>query len=327
VEANGALEVLEKAMRGLGLTLSIDKTKIVPSGHRATTTPSGNDPDADPEPEPDEDQSEDADETDPAEEYLAWHHAWKKERAKDPGVRKLPPPPPPANLEEFDDLGNLNTNLLSDLVFASPPQLEAVLLLLGRLAVGPTPDLPVVDEVLVKLCSSHRGNAWSALWLLAATQTFWDNGLPKTSVGSVGIIKLARSALKDPRETVRAEAAWVLAQASSLAIDDLRALHVAASPLTEAGIAAVAAYAKATKKGTAANRFESVRASIVAGRPLNHAAAKWGAAAGVTAVAATSAAAAASAVPATASTGADHNADGGNAPASVDSEESADVDT
>lgn len=283
VEANVALEALERAMRDLGLTLSTAKTKIVSSGHRATTTPSG-------AAEPDEEHTEDSDEVpaDPADEYLAWHHGWKQERGK-VGARKLPPPPPSSNLDLFDDLGSLNPTLLADLVFASPPQLEPVLLLLTRIASGELPDMRTIDEVLDKLCGSHRGNAWSALWLLTTTETLWKSGLSKTSGGSKALIKLARSALKDPRETVRAEAGWMLAQASHLSIDDLRTLYVDASPLTEPGIAATAAYVKATKMRADASRYQPLQASIIAGRPLNQAAAQWGTAAGAVSVAAASA--------------------------------------
>lgn len=287
VEANRALEVLERALRDLGLTLSIHKTKIVQSGHGATTTPSGSDFDSfeTGEDQTDEPDEPDEPEVDPAEGYLSWHLDWKKERGKDLGVRKLLPPPPPQDLDQFGDLGSLNPELLADLVFASPPHLESVLLLLGRKPSGVPQDPELIDKVLVKLCQAHRGNAWSTLWLLTTAETLWANGLPKTSDGSKELVKLARAALEDQRETVRAEAAWALAQASDLTIGALRKLHVAASSLTEPGIAAAAAYVKATKRGGDAKRFDRVRASIVASRPLNEAAAAWGHAAGAAAVA------------------------------------------
>ena len=61
-------------------------------------------------------------------------------------------------------------NLLSDLVFASPPQLEPVLALVARMAsVGLTDPTPI-DDLLVALRHIDRGNAWSRLWMLTSLE-------------------------------------------------------------------------------------------------------------------------------------------------------------
>lgn len=288
VAANATLDLLERALRNLGLTLAADKTKIVASGKRATTTSSSDysghdDEDEEYQAVDDDEPYEDVDkeESDPAVEYTVWHQEWKTERAKAVGIRRLPPPPPPGNLAAFDgfsDADDLTVELLSDLVFASPPQLEPVLALVARMASAGVTDPTPIDNLLVALRHIDRGNAWSRLWMLTSLEKLWSLGLPQDSPGSKAVIDLARECLKDTRETVRVEAAWVLARAVRLNVNDLQALHIAASPITEPGLAAVVGYVKA-RAGMGGMRFEPLRAAIVAKRPLNEAAAAWGKAA------------------------------------------------
>jgi len=258
-ETTEALELLEREVRGIGLILSADKTRLVTAGQRAVTQGSGTvDTDFD---------FEDEESEDPSDVLLEWHEAWSESR----GTARIVEPPPASIIWALTSVTGLTPGLLADVAFAHPPHLEHVIEFVLRLASDSDEYDDFISETFQKLLETANRSGWSRLWLVEGASRL----LEMEGFGHrLDVREIAVSALDDSREAVRVQAAWLLAKHYRLTVDQLRKVHLKSSILTISGVSACTSMA-AVRARTGRNELKQMLAGVVAKEPLNELAAKW----------------------------------------------------
>ncbi|WP_326550608.1 RNA-directed DNA polymerase [Micromonospora sp. NBC_01813] len=157
----------------------------------------------------------------------------------------------------------LPDDLLRDLAFAHPTQLEQVCLyIINRAQVD---DLDKTFRTLGGMISNVRRGAWASLWLL---HTLSQMPVPPDTESGQTIATWLREQLLDRHETVRAQAVWVTAQHGLLDANALSLAYREASQLTQPAIAAAIG-----RQETVPNRLiRAVRDESI----LNKKAYEWG---------------------------------------------------
>lgn len=283
-EANQIIEDAALVARSLGLTLSSEKTTV---RRRETVVESelaaegflepyfdaaGVEEGADGRRDPYSAGNDDEVETAVADVYLDvladWHERFRASNGK-PDL----PAGMSANLvaalrgcssasERIDD------ELLSDLVFDDPLRLEAVCRYLEDRSVACREGGAVEDDEhwqsLAVLTAMERQSPWAKLWLLnSAGELLGESEVEP----SAEVLAWADEQVESPLETVRSEAAWLMAAQGKLDADRVKTLYAGATDVTAPAVAAAVAFQDDIPAGIAkAIRHDS---------PLNEAASAW----------------------------------------------------
>lgn len=158
----------------------------------------------------------------------------------------------------------LPDNLLRDLVFSHPTQLEQVCLyVIDRAHVD---DMDKTFRTIGGLIGNVRRGAWTSLWLLHTLSQM--PAPPDTDAGHI-ITTWVREQLLDRHETVRAQAIWLTAQYGLLDTNALSLAYRETSQLTQPAIAAAL--------GRQGNAPDGLIRAIRDDNILNRKAYEWGA--------------------------------------------------
>ncbi|MEU5906926.1 reverse transcriptase domain-containing protein [Micromonospora sp. NPDC047467] len=262
-ETAGALELLDREVRNVGLILSAEKTRIVRAGVKAKARSSSS-------PETDAEVEDEDEETSPIEALMEWHEYWR-ERTRT-GVMNVPDPPPTREIRRLSSAEDVTADLLADLVFAYPPHLEYVVGILARLVSASDENDALAGEAFSKILEQSRPTSWNMLWLLEGASTLLRTGRMSKSVDAKAA---AIRGLKDDKEVVRAQSAWFLARFHSLRLGNIQDLHLHASYLTLPAVSAAATLAAMRADGDESRKLKQLASAIIAKQPLSEMAAAW----------------------------------------------------
>lgn len=136
----------------------------------------------------------------------------------------------------------LSDDLLKDLVFDDPLRLEAVCRYLeDRTAVCREEGLDEDEEhwqSLTALTATGRQSPWAKLWLLSSAEQLLGES---EADPATDVLTWVDERAKSPLETVRCEAAWIMAMQSQLDVETVKNLYASATDVTAPAIAAAVA--------------------------------------------------------------------------------------
>lgn len=112
----------------------------------------------------------------------------------------------------------------------------------------------------------ERQSPWSKLWLLEAASSLRT---PRGQKDESAVTKWVHAQLKDPHETVRAEAAWYLSGRDEITEEKLSKLYIRATSITRPGLAAALG-----RVGTASG--SPIAKAVRADSPLTARSFDWG---------------------------------------------------
>lgn len=287
-EANQIIEDAADVARELGLTLSSEKTTI---RKRETVTESelaaetfldsylkqaglegGADGRRDPyDPELEGDEQVDAGVADV---YIDVVNDWHERFQSGPGRPELPSGMAANLVTALRGSTNasirLPDDLLSDLVFDDPLRLEAVCRYLEDRSVARRYDGDPEDgeywESLTRLTEMGRQSPWAKVWLLNSAASLLSEA---DANPSQAVLDWVDDQVNSSLETIRSEAAWVIARQEKLDSDLVKDIYAAATDVTAPAIAAAI--------GLQGNLPKTIVDAVRYDSPLNEAAYTWAA--------------------------------------------------